>query len=315
MKISNVLFVGAGLLIATPAFAQGDGSGSATVGAGAEVGVGGASAGAGAEVTVPTGDTMGVWPLEMISRPWTLPASKLSVYGDFDVARFSLGAAGSVTGEGLHLGLGYGVNDKITVGADYSFSLHEFEIKGPLALYGEFSLAHTSKLSVAASADLTINLNATTFSATGMPSSGTTETLHAGLGARYTLAPKIAVYTSGGSIGLASGLDHGPVGPGPVGQHLAIGFQSGAPITFAVPVGIALQATPQILAFASTTLASFSISNSANAFIGKDFFQLNLGAYFTASKMLDVGAFLSLPDLKGPGFDLMFFGLGARWYN
>ena len=66
---------------------DGDGSGSATVGAGAEVSAGGASAGASGEVSVGASGTM--WPLAMIDRPYTLPASKLSVYGDIDVVKAS----------------------------------------------------------------------------------------------------------------------------------------------------------------------------------------------------------------------------------
>jgi len=252
--------------------------------------------------TTPAESPMEPWPDVIIERPYVLPAGMLAAYADLEVARISFDVAGmsdSVTEEGLHLGAGYGVTDKITAGFEYAFALHEFEIKGPLTLWGELKLAHTDKLNIAASAALVVDLNAS--DAMGM--STTTETLVAGLGAAYKLTPTFEVFTGS------------PVGPGPVGQHLQIGFQSGAPITFDVLAGAGLQATPQLFAYASTNLAHISISNSANGFFGADFIPLSVGAFYAANKQLDLGVFLNFPDLKNAQLDVLVFGAGLTWFK
>lgn len=307
MQRAKVIFIGAGLLLAaSPAFADGDGGGSAsggaTVGAGAEVGAGGAAVGGGAAVTVGGDATMGAWPLAIIDRPLTLVKSGLGLYGNLEILRVSstfMGMTSSATAEGLQLGGGYGVSDKLTIGAEYAFSLHSFEIKGPLTLYGSLALMRNDKLTIGASADLVIDLNAV--NAMGM--SSTTETLQAGLGIRYKLAPKIAIFTGT------------PIAPGPLGQHLSIGFQSGAPIAIDLPVGLAIQATPQVYLWVNTEIAHLKISNTTNEFFGADFIPLTVGALYAANKNLDVGGFLELPDLKNSKFDILVFGVGARWYQ
>jgi len=248
-----------------------------------------------------------MWGDEIIQRPLTMPKSKVGIYGDLDVARFSATVGtvtSSATSEGLHLGFGYGVDDKLTIGAEYAFSLHDFEIKGPLTLYGSYSLYHQGKLTIGASADLLIDFNGfgSVDPMTGAMSSSTDLSLQAGLGVRYMLADKIAVYTGT------------PIAPGPLGQHLSIGLNNSGPVTFDIPVGLALQATPQVYAYLQTEVGRIGISNSSNAFLFADFIPLDLGVYYTASHQLDVGAFLDLPDLKNSKFDVLVFGIAARYY-
>ena len=113
------------------------------------------------------------------------------------------------------------------------------------------------------------------------------------------VAPKIALYTGN------------PIPMGPAGQHLSISLASNGPITFAVPVGVALQASPQLFAFVDTTLAQFSISNSSNAFIFSDFIPVNVGALYRAAKDIDVGITFT-DDLKNAG-DFYIVGLTARY--
>ena len=81
-----------------------------------------------------------------------------------------------------------------------------------------------------------------------------------------------------------------------------------------MPVGLALQATPQVYAFLQTDIARFGISNSSNAFLFADFIPLDLGLFYAASHQLDVGAFFDLPDLKNAKFDVLEFGIAARYY-
>ena len=152
----------------------------------------------------------------IIDRALTLGKSGYGLYGDFDVLRVSVTGGGvtvTSTAEGLHFGGGYGITDKVTIGAEYAFSLNSFEIKGPLTLYGAMSLMHTDKLDIGASANLVIDLDATSTDAMGMVTSSTSETLQAGVAVRYKLTPQVALYTGT------------PIAPGPLGQQLSIGFQ------------------------------------------------------------------------------------------
>jgi hypothetical protein len=307
----KTLLIGSSLLLAAPAFAQGDdasggGGGSATVGAGADASAGGAGAGAGAGATVSAGGdaAMGAWGDQLISNPQTLPKGGLGVEGTLEIVNLSATdpttgmSLGSATFELLGIGAGYGVSDKLTVGATYLVDLHDDggsfpsddRWKGPLDIYGAFNVMHKDKLSVTAGADFGINLNNTDDKA-----------INAGLSAKYMVAPKIAVYTGN------------PLPIGPAGQHLSISLASNGPITFAVPVGVALQATPKLFAFVDTTLARFSISNSANAFIFSDFIPLDIGALFRVGNNLDVGAIFS-DDLKNAG-DAYAISLTARFYK
>jgi hypothetical protein len=272
-----------------------------------------------APAVVPAGAAMGT---EMISQPMTLAASKMSVYGHLDLVHFSSPAVGmvpssSVTSEGVDVGFGYGVSDKLTVGATYAFALHDFEIKGPLTLYGTYSLYNKDKLTVAASANLTFDFDSTD----AMGNTSVDTTLNAGLGVRYLVAPKIAVYTGGtptaGSGPSVAGAVPAftPTQGGILGQHLTIGLYSDAPITLDLPIGAAFQATPQIFLWVNSSIGHIKISNSANAFLFADFIPINVGANYMASKNLEVEAYLSLPDVENSQFDLLFFGIGARYYN
>src|SRR5690242_6376043 len=184
MKHLNLALIAGGALLATPAFADDQtepAAGGTEAGAGGEVSTGGA--GAGMEGTVnatATADT-GAWPTAVIDRPYVLPKSKLAVGADLGVAKISfpdgMGGSTTSTGEGLGIIAGYGVTDKITAGLTYGFSLNEFEIKGPLSLYGEFQLAHSAKMSITASANFTYDLNSEA------------KEIDAGLGLRYNVTP------------------------------------------------------------------------------------------------------------------------------
>jgi hypothetical protein len=307
MQRLKVLLIGTGLLFAAPAFAQvgGDASGA---GGGSAAPAGGDATAAGGATTPSVGATVegggGAWSEEIIDNPVTLPKGALSVYGDLGILRLSItipavppapAMTQTFTLEQLVVGANYGVSDKLTVGGQYGIPLHDDSGtfpnsgKGPLTLLGAFNLKTDLKMSVAAAADLTINLGNTT-----------TETIHAGLALRYNVAPKFAVFTGSPVAGM-----------GPMAQHLSIGLNSNAPITFALPVGAAFQASPKLFAFADTTLASFSISNSNNAFIFSDFIPIEVGAFFRAVKDLDVGVIFN-DDLKNAG-DAYVISFAARF--
>jgi hypothetical protein len=253
------------------------------------------------------GGSMMGWTDAVINRPLTMPKGKVGIYGDLDVARISVTVAGmtaSATSEGLHAGFGYGVDDKLEIGAEYALSLHDFEAKGPLTLYGAYSLYHEGKLTIGASADLVVDFNGAGAidPVTMQATSSTNLALEAGLGVRYMLTDKIAAFTGS------------PIAPGPLGQHLHIGLNNSGPISIDLPVGVALQATPQLYAYIETNIAHIKLANSSNAIIFADDIPLTIGALFAASHNLDVGAFLNLPDLENSQFDVLVFGLQARYY-
>jgi len=311
----------AGLLFLSPAIALADDAPATTEGS-ADASGGGASASA--EVSTTGGDataaagatataTVGAG---MINESYLAAQSKLVLFGGFDFVNLSasdgMGNSASINGEFLRIGAGYGVTDKITAGAVYSppiaGDLSTDRVgKGPLAVFGEFELVHNDKLNVAASADFTYDLcgSADQDGCVG------TKAIHAGLGARYLVAPKVAIFTGA------------PIGPGPVGQHLSISLETKGPINFDVPIGVGLQATPQIYAYLMTQLLTFRISNKpdgvdAVSILGSDIekggigIPLTLGGFFSVSPQLDVGAHLSFIDLGHAG-DAYDIGLDARF--
>jgi len=299
-RLSKLLFA-ATALVAAPihAYADGDPPADGTGGGGDGTG-GGAGAGGGAAMTPPAGgenEAMAAWSKSVIDRPLTVLKGKLGAEADLLIAHVSitiLGMTASATSEGLGVGAAYGVSDKLEVGGSYAFALHEFEIKGPLTLFGAFSLMHSAKLDVGASADIVIRLGDTT-----------TETIEAGLGVRYKVTPKVALFTGS------------PWAPGPLGQHLKIGLQSGAAKTFDIPVGVGLQATPELFAYVETNVATILLSDPG---MGKrvtsiaDFTPLTIGAWFNVNKNIDVGGSFNFLDVQHAG-DFYTIALGARYFN
>lgn len=308
LQVSTCLLFTAGA--ASAAFADDEAGASAdanaTAGAGASTDPnaagGGASAGmdANANAAVDAGGGLSMlWPQSVIDRPYVVPAGTIAAGVNLGVAKASftftdpttgMTTTTSATGEGMGILAAYGVNDKINAGLTYSLSLHDFEAKGPLTIYGAFKLAHSAKMSVAATANFTYDLNAET------------KEIDAGLGLRYNVAPKIAVFTGA------------PFGPGPVGQHLSVSLESKGPISFDVLAGAGFQATPQAFVYLSTNLAHINISNDASGFFGADFIPLTLGGQFSVNKNIDAMAGFILPDLKNAKFDLFAFSVGATYY-
>lgn len=308
MNRLKLAVIAGGALFATPALAQ-DATDPNLGGTDASADMSGTdpAASTGTE-TAPSVDAaatttvdMGAWPQAAIERPYVRPKSSIAAYAQFGLAAISVPAippattGGTATLDMLGVGGAYGVTDKITAGLQYAFSLGlgdgDFEAKGPLTVYGEYQIVHSDKLSIAASANFTYDV------------AGETSEIDAGLGARYTLAPKMALYTGA------------PFGPGPVGQHLSISLDDG-PIDFDVPVGFAYQASPQLMAFASTQLATIHFNPPMNGdsvtFIG-DSIPLTLGGLYALNKTLDLHASFFI-DLANAG-DFWGFTLGGNYYK
>jgi hypothetical protein len=308
----------AGLLFAAPAFAQGDGTdpnagGTTGTEAGAGVEVGAGVGGTGMDANATTTQTAGtvVWSRVLIDRPYTMSTGKVGAYAGYNIGKITivnpLDPTMSISGtfDGLGVGAGYGVTDKITVGGQYGFGTgivgdNEFAIdEGSLGLFGNFRIVHDGKLFITASADFDLDL----CGSQDMDGCVLTKGINAGLGARYNLSPQMAVFTGA------------PYGPGPIGQHLSISLESDGPITFSLPVGFMYQATPELNVHLTTSLATIEIANSGNAFFGADFIPIGVGALYSINRNLDVVGMFNLPDAKEAGFDLYSVMFGARYYT
>jgi hypothetical protein len=326
----EVWIVAVSLFAASPAFAQADPDQPATPSTGGDDANGPGSGAPSTAATSVAAGTLGGTPI--IDRPLTLNAGKIGAYADLGIVRISssvdvmgMTESSSNTNLGLHLGAGYGINNDLTVGLEYAFSLaNDFEIKGPLSLYGSYSVFHKDKLTIGLSAALIFDFDAETVDSMGNVSDTVDVSLSLGAGARYAVTPSIAIYTGNGQGYGATG-DVGLVAPGILGSQLLLGFNSGAPIVFALPVGVGWQATPQIYAFAQTeifdvvhvsgpTVMGVSTSVTNSDFLFANFIPLEIGGFYTVNHNLDVGAALNFGDLEN-GVDALAFTLSARYYN
>ena len=104
-----------------------------------------------------------LWPQSVIDRPYVVPAGTIAAGANLGIAKLSftftdpvtgMTTTSSSTGEGMGISATYGISDELNAGLLYSFSLNEFEIKGPLTIYGAYKLAHSAKMTVAATANL-----------------------------------------------------------------------------------------------------------------------------------------------------------------
>lgn len=234
---------------------------------------------------------------------------KIGVYGGYSILKISAtdpmtGASASFTADGFGVGAGYGVTDKITAGAQYSFSPGivsdgDSEFKGQFDIFGQFDIKTDDKLHLTGSAAFGIDLCG---GRDAMGECSSAMGITAGLGARYKLAPKMAVFTGA------------PYGPGPVGQHLSISLEDGNAASFSLPVGFMFQATPELNINAQTSLGTIAFNDAAgdSYFFGADVIPLAIGGLFAVNDMIAVEAGLNLPDLKEAGFDLLVFNIGAR---
>jgi hypothetical protein len=313
MNRIKLAVIAGGALFATPVFADDTtepaAGGTVEAGAGAEVGAGGAGAGMEATAGAAGAVSMG-WSRSVIDRPYVLGKGKIAAYGQYAIGSVSvtfMGMTSSATVDGFGVGAGYGITDKITAGLQYSFTPGiigdaDSEFKGGLDLFGEFEIMRSAKMNVTAAANFTFDLCGGT---DAMGDCVSSKGIAAGLGARYNLAPKMAVYTGA------------PYGPGPVGQHLQISLEEGTAMSFSIPVGFMYQATPELNVHLNTELGRIAFNDAAgdSAFIGADYFQLGLGGLFSVTPNIDVTAMFVLPDLKEVGFDAYAFAIGGRWYN
>lgn len=299
----RTLMIGAGLLLAAgQAFA--DDPPPAGGGGGGDFGS--ASSGAPA-VSAAAAGGMG-WSPQIIDNDVVLPKGGLGVYGALGMAQATftappvppatMGATTTVTTAALGVGAGYGVIDKLTIGGEWSLPITDgnnaFPDVGDLKFYGGYSLLHDAKMALGVGAELDI---------TGIGAKATGEAIGLGATFRYNFTPTLCAFTGN------------PIAPGPIGEQLAIGLNSGAPITFALPVGVGWQAMPKLFTWAETTLVTFGISHNpgGTTVIFADDTPLELGALYRATHDIDVGGFIFDDfNVADKSFAL---GVLARWYK
>jgi hypothetical protein len=277
---------------------------------GADVQVGG-GAGAGMEgepiATVSAPDF--VQPAAIIDRKLTINQGTFAAEALLGIKHSSstnmAGMTSSSTTEGLVLGGAYGITDKIQAGVSYGFTLNEFEIKGPLTLYGAMVLLHEMKLDVAAGANLTIDLGGRGTDAMGMPTTQVNLGFDAGLAVRYKITPKFMVFTGN------------PFQLDPAGQHLKLGLSGDDRKTFSVPVGVGFQATPELFAYLNTNLVTIELSDpgmSSRFDWIIDSTPLTLGAFYAVNPHIDAVLNLGFNDAQHIG-DTFLIAVGARYYQ
>ncbi len=230
----------------------------------------------------------GSWSQRIKDRPLNLLKGMIRVQGDLGILKVAglppippatTGTDGS-TNVAFNVGAGYGVSDKLEVGVGYGIQLKEFEAKGPLTLYGLFQLKHSEKMRVSAGASLGYNLASERLG------------IAAGLAFQYHLNDKMYVYMPP--------------------THISLGFD---PTTFGInlPVGFAFQANEKINAFAETNLFDIGIEPSGSSFIFADRTPVTLGAFFSPSNKMDLGAAFIMPNVPDVA-DVFALVLTARLY-
>jgi len=305
-RMTTVVLITAATLIAMSAGARaqdddagaggGSGSGDATgAGSGDATGTGTGGEATGGETMAPAA---GAWSTAILDRPLVLDKEKLEVHGSLPILAIRTPAIPPATGTetttaiDLDIGASYGVADKLEAGLDYLFALKDFEIKGAFLLHGAYAALHNDKMDLALAAALSLSVQ-----------SGNQVNLYLGAWFRYKVMPKLDVHT---------GLPGLPYGALNTGSQFRVGLNNGNNSDLQLPVGVGLQATPNLYAFADTNIANIGISPSGSSAIFADFILLTLGAFYSPNGQLDVGATFQ-DDLKNAG-DAYIISFAARYY-
>ena len=230
------------------------------------------------------------WPRAVIARPLTMPDSLMHAGVDF-TANHDFSALGARPNSS------YGIDDKLEAGLGYTFALDPAEIKGALDPWVGYAIvrgAVSGKLEIIARG--TIGYNALT---------KTVNPLQLGVQVQYNVSSKLAIISN--SLGATGG-----------GGQLVIGVDAPTggtkPIKLVLPVAVGYQATPELYLQLDTVLASITIKDSANAFIGADATPVSLSGVYNAIPALDLLAGISCDPNAASFGDSIAFGIGARYY-
>jgi len=133
---------------------------------------------------------------------------------------------------------------------------------------------------------------------------GKTGGIALGMFFQYNLSEKMALYTPGGHL-RAQFIAEDPDAAGPLAAP--------KPIDLNLPVGFAYQASKNIYAFAQTSIATINISNSATAIIFADATPLTVGAFYSMSNKMELGAQIATGDVPHIG-DAFAFSVVGRLF-
>jgi hypothetical protein len=238
-------------------------------------------------------------PLSINDRPLTRGKGKLAAHGGLRVNVLTLPGAmpglpsTTTTSESLTLGAAYGVSDDYEIGLDYALGIDPGTVKGPLTMHGAYSVVRQPKLDVALAGGIAVDFSDLTDPVTMQTTTRTSFSLQFGAWARYRLSRKASLF---------SGVPATPAPPislsklsfalPPLPYQLAIGLNNAGTVALDLPVGGGYQVTPKIYALAMLNLAHIRISNTANAFLFKDFIPFVLGGFYALDK-IDVGLVFS----------------------
>jgi|JI10StandDraft_1071094.scaffolds.fasta_scaffold16478_2 opacity protein-like surface antigen len=241
------------------------------------------SGGDGMAATTAAGEEMAAeglpgYPQAVIDRPGVLPKGVLEVTADLPITYIKI-LDTSATGVGLGIGARYGLAPKIDAQLTYSFSLKDFEIKGPLGVVAQYEITTSDKLRVAARVSTGLDFNGIDLT------DGSSKVEFAGVGVglnlQYKITPKIAVFTNG--------------------DHLSLGGSDfPKPVSLNLPIGFGFQANEKINVFAQTSIGTIGLSPSGNVLIS-DITPFQLGGTFSPDNKLDIGAALTFLDLQHAG--------------
>jgi hypothetical protein len=247
----------------------------------------------------PNGMGIANWPQAIADRPTTLNGGMVELRGDIAVFGFSTSGSSTDTFSLAGVGASFGISNGIEVGGDYAFQVSpDVDAAGVFAGHLQLRLAHGGPLSASLGVAALYS-----HSADGIVLAG-------GLNVRYRLSPQISLYTMTSGVPLCGGCLKvlGPV----TGQFLiGIPNKGDTEVVLNLPVGLGIQASPEVYLYAETSLATFMLTpENTNIATGGDYVGLNAGAWFAASKQLDLG--ISFADDLKHAKDLYLIEVAAK---
>lgn len=238
--------------------------------------------------------TAGRWPRQELLRPLTLP--KGLFYVGVDIVNFTNSFFDPAL---IGISAGYGITDDFELSLiGYSFATSDAG-KGSIGVGLGYNLVRNGsggKLDAAARLSTGFDLAGKVDLTTG-ETSASVSPLGLGVQVRYKVTDKIAVFTPG--------------------DQLTIGLDPNF-IDLSLPVGVGMEATPELFVSLETNIATINIKDSATAVIFADTTPLQIVGRYNVMPALDVLAGLSLdltpPDPVGVG-DTFAILVGARYYG
>lgn len=233
------------------------------------------------------------FPRSVVARPLTLPQGLAMVGADATANNDFSSMYGSPI-------VGYGITDDLEVQVPYTFATREFEGKGTVALDVGYKLlrgALDGKFELIARARA------------GYDALGEAATpILLGVHAQYNFTPTFALIS--GYAGTQQ-LKISVAGVDADGDPATMGEVS--PIDLGLPIAVGYQPTEELYLQLDTKLATFNISDSANAFLFADATPVTVTAVYNVIPALDVQAAIGTDLTNSPG-DALSFLVGARYY-